>query len=219
MIIRINIDVKVGKLVKFFILSDLLLLAGWGLMEPVFSIFIVERVAGATLVTVGIAAAIYWLVKSVLQIPIAKYLDKTPGEKDDLYTLIFGLIIAAFAAMSFALVTKIWELYVVQLIHAVGFAFYAAAWPAIFSRHLDKDRISFDWALDSTAVGIAAGASGFLSGLMATWLGFKSVFVCAAIFSLASALILLLTPDLILPKPAPADEVVRKDHNPGTIHH
>jgi MFS family permease len=209
--VRININIKVGRIVKYFVLCDLALLAGWGLIEPVFSIFIIQRVVGATLITVGGSAAIYWLLKSILQLPLANYLDRTPGEKDDFNALILGLFIASFSATLFASVTQIWQLYVVQIFHAVGFALYASAWPAIFSRHLDKDRVSFDWALDSTAAGISAGVSGFLGGVIASWLGFNAVFILAGLFSALSAVILILAPELILPKKTTGKTVLVKD--------
>src|SRR3989344_6337839 len=144
--IRIAIDLKVGRIVKYFIFVDLALLAGWGLIAPIFSVFVITKVAGATLITVGTGAAIYWILKSILQLPLANYLDKNPGEKDDFYALILGLLIASFSSVLFTLVRTIPQLYFVQALQAVGFALYAAAWPAIFSRHLDKDRVSFDWA-------------------------------------------------------------------------
>ena len=214
--IRIAIDLKVGRIVKYFIFVDLALLAGWGLIAPIFSVFVITKVAGATLITVGTGAAIYWILKSILQLPLANYLDKNPGEKDDLYALILGLLIASFSAFSFSLVRTIPQLYFVQALQAVGFALYAAAWPAIFSRHLDKDRVSFDWALDSTAAGLAAGASAFLGGIAAKFLGFESVFILASLFTGVSALILLLAPDLVLPRRT-TGEATRKDHTPTTL--
>jgi len=213
--IRINIDLtKVNRIVKYFILVDLALWAGWGLIQPIFAIFIVDNVAGATLVTVGISAAIYWILKSILQLPIANYLDRTEGEKDDFYTLVAGLLIAAFAAFSLTLVTQIWQLYLVQVIHAIGFALYIPSWSAIFSRHLDKERISYDWSLDSTTIGLAAGFSAFIGGTIANWFGFTILFILAALFSMLSALILILAPELIFPKKT-TSEVYFKDHTPS----
>ncbi len=215
--IRINVDLKTNRVVRNFILVDLVLLAGWGLIEPILALYVVGNVAGATVVTVGTAAGIYWIFKSMLQIPIAKYLDRTSGEEDDLRFLIAGLLLAAFSAFAFSLVTKIWQLYVVQLIHAVAFGLYAATWPAIFSRHLDKGKVSFDWALDSTAVGISAGLSGFFGGVIANWLGFKAVFVLAALFTLLSAFVLILSPNLVMPGKKSSSEPSFKDHTPANI--
>ncbi len=209
--IRINVNIKVGRLVKYFILSDLALLAGWGLIEPVFSVFIIQKIIGATLVTVGISAAIYWILRSVLQLPLANYLDRIPGEKDDFHALILGLLIASFSAILFSFVTEAWQLYLVQALHALGFALYAASWPAIFSRHLDKDRVSFDWALDNTAVAISSGISGFFGGVVANWLGFNTVFILAGLLSALAAGILIMAPELIFPKGISGEAVVRKD--------
>jgi MFS family permease len=199
--IRVNIDVKVGRLVKFFVISDFFLLAGWGFIDPVFSVFIVEKIAGGTLITVGIAAAIYWILKSIVQIPISKYLDRTPGEKDDFMALVGGLLLAGFSAASFTLVKTPTELYFVEALHAIAFAFYGAAWPAIFSRHLDKDRFAFDWSLDSVTVGVASGITGLLGGIIAETWGYTAVFMSAGVLSFIAAFVLIAAPDLILPKP------------------
>jgi len=214
--IKVNIDIKVGRLVKYFVLSDFFLLGGWGFLDPIFSVFIIQRVAGATLATVGIAAAIYWILKSALQIPIAKYLDRTSGERDDFMVLVGGILLAGVSVIAMSWVTQIWELYAIHAIHAVAFAMYFASWPTIFSRHLDKDQVSFDWSLDSTAAGIAAGVTGLLGGLIAEIWGFTAVFVAAGICSFVAAFVLLAVPDLILPKPTTRD-VSMMDHTPADL--
>ena len=214
--IRINVDLKVGRVVKYFIFVDLALIAGWGLIDPIFAVFVKDHIAGATLVTVGFAAAIYWLLKSLLQIPLANRLDRTKGEKDDFYMLILGLLIVSFAAVLFGFVREVWQLYAIQILKAFGFACYSATWPAIFSRHLDKERVSFDWAMDSTAVGISAGVSGFLGGLLANTFGFTATFVLGGALSFISAIVLLMVPDLMLP-PKTMSEPLRQDHTPTDI--
>lgn len=214
--LRVNINIEVNRVVKYFVLSDLILLAGWGLIDPIFAVFIIQHVAGATLVTVGISAGIYWILRSVLQVPIAKYLDQSRGEKNTYYALIIGLVVAGFSALSFALVTNVWQLYVVQVIHALAFALYGASWSPMFSRHLDKDRISFDWTLDSVAVGAAAGVSGLLGGIFASHFGFTAVFVLGAALSLGAACALLGVPSLIVPKDTTSETKIQ-DHRPGSI--
>jgi len=47
--IKVNINVKVGRLVKYFVISDFFLLAGWGLIDPVFSVFIIQKVVAERL--------------------------------------------------------------------------------------------------------------------------------------------------------------------------
>jgi MFS family permease len=221
--IKVNINIKVGRLVKYFIISDFFLLAGWGLIDPVFSVFIIQKVVGGTLMTVGIAAAIYWILRSVLQVPIANYLDSIPGEHDDFMALVGGLLLIGISAIAMCWVTQVWELYVIHALHAVAFAFYYASWPTIFSRHLDKDNVSLDWSLDSSVAGIGAGVSGFLGGVIAGTLGYDWVFVMAGIMAFAAAFVLIAVPDLILPKSAPITKAAAvvaaeaSDRKPGDM--
>ena len=199
--IKVNINVKVGRLVKYFVISDFFLLAGWGLIDPVFSVFIIQRVVGGSLMVIGIAAAIYWIVRSVAQIPIANYLDSTPGEHADFVALVGGLLLVGVSAIAMCWVTRVWELYAIHALQAIAFAFYYASWPTIYSRHLDKNNISLDWSLDSSVSGIGAGVAGFLGGVIAGTLGYDVVFVFAGIMAFIAAFVLLAVPDLILPKP------------------
>ncbi len=196
---KIIFDISVGKIVKYLVFADLVFWAGWGLISPIFSIFIIERVAGATVGTVGVAAAIYWILKSLLQIPISRYLDRTPGERDDFYALAAGLLVAGFTAFSFLIVREIWQLYLTQIIQAFAFSLYFPSWMAIFSRHLDRDKVSFDWSLDSTLVGIAMGTAGLVGGLIAKYLGFQMVFLLTGLLAIVSVLILLTIPEVVLP--------------------
>lgn len=215
--IKINIDIKVGRVVKYLVISDLFLLAGWGIIDPIFSVFIVEKVAGATLATVGIVAGIYWILKSVLELPIGNALDRVPGEKDDLVALVGGLFLAGISAIAFAWVTEVWQLYAVQVVHAIGFALYVPSWSAIFSRHLDRDRVSFDWSLDSTVAGMAAGLTGLFGGVAAATFGFPAVFITAGLLSLVAALVVMVIPDVILPKPATRSGAVEEEHTPANL--
>lgn len=198
--IKLDINIKVGRVIKFFIISDLIFFGGWGLVQPIFAVFILENIAGATVVTVGTLAAIFWIVKSLLQLPLARYLDRTPGEKDDFYALVSGLFLASISAFLFVLAKEVWHLYIIEALHSVALALYVVAWSPIFSRHLDGGKVSFDWALDSSAVGISSGVAGFVGGIVASAFGFEAVFVMVALLSAASAMILLLVPDLVLPQ-------------------
>jgi MFS family permease len=214
--IHVSAGFKVPRIVRQFIIADLLLVGGWGFVGPVLAVFIMENVRGATLFTVGTAYGIYWLVKSLIQLPIAVYLDDTAGEKDDFTVLLTGLVIAGIAALGFILVDSIWKLYAVQLLHAIAFGMYVPSWSAIFSRHIAKNRYAVSWSLDSTAIGAGAGLAGFLGGAIANQFGFASVFIVAAIFSFAAAIVIFLVPEIVLPKPT-ADETVLKNHSPNSL--
>ena len=212
--IKIDIDINVNKVVKYMVGADLLFTGSWSFIQPIFSIFVIKDIAGATIVTAGVAAALYWIVKSLLQIPVANFLDKTDGEKDDFYALVFSVTLAAFAAFSFMLVKNIWSLFVVQMLYAIAMSFYIPSWSGIFSRHLDAKRFAFDWSLDSTAIGFTAFVTSLVGSVMAQWIGFQAVFLVVGAFSLMSAMLLYFAPNVFLPKQTSKQEapIALKDH-------
>lgn len=177
-----------------------MLWGGWGLINPLLALFITEKVH-ASFFVVGSVYALYWITKSVIQIPVAIFLDKHVGERDDFYTLIMALILAGFTSILFLSVKTTFDLYLVTFLQGISFGFYSPSWSGIFSRHLDKDRYALDWSLDSTTIGMASGVAAFIGGFLSKSFGFDIVFVLAGFLSLASALMLLSIPDLILPKP------------------
>lgn len=196
-------------------IADLLFWGGWGFITPVFALFVVQRIAGATILTVGIASTIYWITKAIFQMPVALYLDRHDGERDDFHALVSGLILAGFAAISFVLVKTTAELYFVVFLQALSFGLYTPSWSAIFSRHLDKKNYAFDWSLDSTAVGIVLGITATIGSVIAAVFGFNAIFVSASILSFSSAILLLFVPDLILPVAKEEGPIL--DHGPGNI--
>ncbi len=192
---------KVNRVVKYFVFADLLFFAGLGFIAPIFSIFIIEDIEGATLLVVGISAAIYWVARSLVQPIIANVIDKKKGEKDDLYVLILGLALTGVVLPIFAFIETITHLYILQIFHGVAFGMYSTSWLVIFSRHLDKKRQAFDWSLDNAAVGLAIAFTSLVGGWLAGSFGFDVAFIIGGVLAIASAFVIFLVPDLILPQP------------------
>ena len=209
-------ELKVNRVIRYFVLADLLLWGGWGLITPIFALFVVGHIAGATVLTVGVASALYWITKALFQIPVSLYLDRKDKDTFDLYLLIIGLMLAGFVAMAFPLAHSTGVLYLLMISQAVAYGLYTPSWSAVFSRHLDKNHYAFDWSLDSTTIGLASGAAALLGGAIATIFGFDMVFVLTGCLSLASGLMLLAVPDLVLPRATSVvPATVPPEHTPG----
>ncbi len=190
---------RMSMFIKLFTFADTLLFAGWGFIDPVFSIFIVQKIPGASLVTVGATAAIFFVVKSLVQVPIAIFLDKTDGERDDYYALVASFFIVSIGAFGTMFASHVWHIYLLQLVKAIGFALYVASGPAIFARHIDKDHNALDWSLNSTSIGIATGITSFLAGILVTWGGYYMVFLLAGVLSFLGGVVFLLLPRSLFP--------------------
>ncbi len=192
--------IRFNAVVKRFIMADLVWLAGWGLLSPIFAVFVLQQIPGATVVTIGTAAAIYWILKSIIQIPVAIAIDRTASERDDYLVLVVSLMLAGLTSFSYILVHTVWQLYLVEVLHAVSFALYIPAWNGIFTRHLDPEHRALEFALDSGAVGVATGIAGLLGSIMMQAFGFQVIFIITAVLSFAAAIIIFNSPSIVFPR-------------------
>jgi len=186
---------SVNRVIKILIFSDFVLNSAWGLLGPIFAIFIVQKIAlgntteGAKIA--GFASLTYWIVKSILQIPIGGYLDKNHGEKDDFWFMVCGTFIAGLTTFGYLIVSRPWHIYILQVLYAIGMAMVTPSWSAIFTRHIDKGKEAFEWGLRSTSLGFGAGIAGAVGGILVAFFGFKIIFILVGILTIISAFLLL----------------------------
>lgn len=178
---------RINHVVRTLVLSDFFINAGFAVFAPVFAIFVTKQIEGGTLAVVGFAAAIVQIFKSGLQIPIAKYLDKNHGEYDDFYSMILGTFLIALVPFLYLFATKTSHVYMIQAIYGIGAAFAVPPWYAIFTRHVDKMQENVEWSLESIAIGIGAGGSAALGGVLATRFGFQFIFLFGGILAIFGA--------------------------------
>ncbi len=182
------------------IFSDLALLFGWGLVTPILAIFIVQNIKGGNAQVAGTAIGIYWLFKSVLQVPLANWLDENDGETDDYYALIMGTLLASLAPLGFIFATLPWHMYALQGVHALGMALAIPSWAAIFTRHIKPGKEALSWSLDSSALGVGTGVAGIVGGSLVEIVGFDVLFLGVSLLGVVATLILLLIRHEIIPE-------------------
>ncbi|MEK7503714.1 MAG: MFS transporter [Patescibacteria group bacterium] len=191
--------VNVNRVIKVLIASDFLLQSGWGLMAPIFAIFLTQQIQGGNLKMVGLVAASYWITKSVAQPFIAHQLDKNHGEIDDFKFLVVGMYIANLIPLGYVFATLPWHIFALEFIRGLSMACVIPTWSGIFTRHIDKGREAFSWSLESTGIGFAAGIAGAFGALLASIFGFPIVFILVSFFGLlSSSALLLMRPAIFL---------------------
>ena len=186
----------INKVIKTLIIGDFFLNSAWGLLGPIYALFIVQRITGGDTAqaakVAGFAALCYWLAKSFLQIPIGKYLDKNHGEKDDFIFMILGVSLASLVPFGFMISFLPWHVFAFEIVHAVGMSMFVPSWYAIFTRHIDKGKEAFEWGTDSTSLGFGVGITGALGGVIAAIFGFNAIFILVGSINIISVLLYLL---------------------------
>lgn len=179
-----------NKVIKYLILSDLAFWTGWGLLTPVFAIFIVDKIQGGNVFVVGVAAAIYWITKSLIQPLLGIILDIFPTERDDYLVLVAGFFIISLVPFGFIFAKIPLHVYLLQGVHGFAHAMLLAGWIPIFTRHIDKGREATEWGLNAMVVGLGIGLSGAVGGWAVSQYGFTPVFISVGIFGLIGAVLL-----------------------------
>ena len=192
---------RLNKIVIRLIASDFFLQSGWGLIAPIFAIFVTQQIEGGSLEVVAFAVATYWIVKSTVQPFLANVLDVIKGEKDDFDFLVYGSYANAFVPLGYFFATDVWHIFGLEILRGIAMACIVPAWFGIFTRHINKGWEAFSWSIQSTGFGFAAGISAAFGGLVAAFLGFGPVFILVSALQFVSATLLFLTRKKIFDKP------------------
>jgi len=182
---------KINKTIKILMQADLMINMASGLVAPVFAIFIIKQIENGSAQVAGAAAAIYWITKSILRIPLGHFLDKNHGEKDDFYSIILGFFIFGITHLFYLFAENALHVYLISISMGIGGALAFTPWYGFFTRNIDKFRESFEWSLNLSLVGFGIALAGFLGGFIVDKFGFSILFVISSVFSFLGIFFLL----------------------------
>jgi len=185
-----TMKIKLNKIIKYLIYSDLVFYTGWGLISPIFAIFIIDNIIGGSALVVGIAAAVNLIIRSLLRVPFGICADKS--QRKAYYFMFFGLLIATLIPLGYIISRNPWHVYILQGVLGAALAMSTAGWTGIFAKYMDKGKESTEWGIDAVAVGVGPGIAGALGGLAVTYFSFNLVFVAVAVIGLIGTAVLLI---------------------------
>ncbi len=175
------------------IISDILIVGSFGLIAPILAIFIKDGISGGSIVAAAIATSIFWLVKSIVQIPLSIYIDSKRGK---LSFLIVGTLLVILVPIIYAFSPSVNFIYLAQGIYGLGAAMATPTWLSLFSMYLNKKHRGLEWSIWSTSIGIALAFAAFLGGKLVDPSGlnieFKSLFFIVSAVSFLGMLVLFL---------------------------
>lgn len=180
-----------NPVVRFLIISDTVFMGAAGLLGPIFALFIEDYIVGGDESVAGLAAAIYLLTKSVLQIPVAHLIDKVRGEKDDFWLMVIFTFLTGLAPLLYLFIATPMELYIVQFVLGIFTAFTFPTYMALFTRHIDKAKEGTEWGIYFTLTDLTSATLAGLGGFIAAKMGFPTLIFAVVIISVIGALLLL----------------------------
>ena len=178
-----------NRTMKLLLLSDIFVLTGFGLIQPILAIYINDGgVTGGTMLTAGMASALFLFTKSMVQLPFGHYVDKQSSKSK---WLILGTLLMAAVPIIYVSASSIYHIYLAEMIYGLGSGLAYPTWLGLWSANLDKGRESFQWSVYSTSTGLGTAATGAGGAALASLAGFYATFIMAGLLCLLGCLALI----------------------------
>ncbi len=188
---------RVNNLIKILTFSDVLIISGWGLINPLFAVFVTQQIKGGGLELIGLSTSIYLVFRASFQLPFARLIDSKKGEIDDFVVMAIGSFLVSLSPFLYIFARTNVHILILQGLTGFASAMVAPGWLAIFTRHIDKNIEAEEWGLYNAMVGFSGALSGALSGFLAEQLGFRVLFfVVGVISTFGSAFLFFVYQDL-----------------------
>ena len=181
----------VNSVIRHLVMSDFIIQFAFGLLSPIFAVFILKTIPGSTLRVIGTASACYWIARVISTVPLSRFMDKTDGERDEFYFSIAGSFIISSLPLFYLLMQEAWHLYLIQFIYGLANSMAVPAWRILFTDHLDHGRTGFEWSLEDVAIGLAAATSAYVGSLLADKFGFPFVLILLAMLGYLGTMFLI----------------------------
>jgi MFS family permease len=178
-----------NRTMKLLMLSDIFVLTGFGLIQPILAIYINNGgVTGGSMLSAGLASALFLFTKSMVQLPFGRYVDNQPSKTK---WLIVGTMLMALVPVIYVTAHSIYQVYMAEMIYGLGSGLAYPTWLGLWSANLDKGSESFQWSVYSTSTGLGTAATGAAGAAVASLVGFSATFILAGLLCLLGCAALL----------------------------
>ena len=178
-----------NKKLLLLILSDVLILSSFGLLAPIFALFITENLEGGSIVAAGMATTIFLVVKSVVQLPLSRYfIDK---EKHKTRSLLLGTFLIITVPFIYFFSKTVGMIYFAQAVYGLGAALAYPSWFRLFTTYIDGKHKGFEYTLWGTGVGVGSAIAAVSGAKIAEMLGFRYLFFFVGIVAFLGFLLLI----------------------------
>lgn len=181
----------INRVIKSLVISDFVIQFAFGLLSPIFAVFILNNVPGSTLKVIGLSATCYWIARVLSTVPLSKLMDRTDGERDEFYFVVVGSFIMSSVPLLYLLVKEPAHLYIIQFVYGIAGSMAVPAWRILFVDHIDRGKTGYEWSLEDIAIGTAVASSAYIGSILADKFGFQVVLILLAMLSYVGTMLLI----------------------------
>ena len=182
---------EMNPLVEAFILSETFLWSAWYFVIPILAIFVVKNVKGGDIEIAAFAFSFYLVVRIIIEVISARFLDKS-SENLKFWATFIGILLTSISYIGFAFSNSVNFLFISYAVMGVGLGIASPAKNALFVTHIDKNKEPTEWSIYDAVTFLGMAVSTAVGGFVATHYGFEVLFISASFFTLLSIIPYLL---------------------------
>lgn len=166
-----------------YITAESLLWSAWSFINPVFGIFIIQKIPGAGIQDVAFAQSLYLVSRVVFELISGRFLLKA-NDKRKLMVSITGMAIVSLGFIGFVFTTSLLALYMFNFLAALGMGISTPAKSALFSLHLDKNKEATEYGISDSLIYLCMALATALGGFIVVEYGYSTLFIIASLTTL-----------------------------------
>lgn len=168
-----------NKAIKVLTITDSVFYSGIALVEVVFSVFVVSKIPGATLINLGIGHALFQFGIIISEPVFLKFFD-SKSILTSFYGMLLGNLLKTLSRIAFIFLFTVNQFYLVYFLLGIVHSFEYPAFFKLFTTHVDKGYESSDWGFKDIFLSVGNVVASFASGYIALLFGYNYLFILAA---------------------------------------
>lgn len=173
--------------VQAFVISESLFWSSWNLIAPIFAVFVVSEIPGATVSQAAFGLTVYFIVRVFVELWVSRRAGSLSSAQRAVIDVL-GISIVSLAYLAIALVPTYNMVIVFYILAGLGFGIASPVKYALFTRALEKETEVSVWGIYDVAILASMAVATMAGGLIAEWYGFKTLFLMAAAINALGAL-------------------------------
>lgn len=141
-------------------------MAGVGLLSPIYALFVLE-INGNEFIA-GSSWSLYLITAGLIMLMFSERQDLAKSYKP---FLVSGYFIAALSTFMYLAIDSVPQLYILQIVHAVGIGLLAPSLRAAYTQLQNTRQKAHEWALFDGGLFVLQGIAAFIGGTLLSLLG------------------------------------------------
>jgi hypothetical protein len=173
-------------------IADLLAVAAFGLILPIFALFLFDNIPDATIQGVAMAQALFLGSKAIFDLLFSTYdAHHPPPPKKAAHRVALGYLVMAAIPLGYAGAHGMDDIFLLQMALGLGVGLVGTAWHDLFTASTDQRWHGSEFTAYRTAAGFACAATAIMGGIVAQLFGYQILLMALSALPAAASIMTL----------------------------